>query len=104
VTAGTEDVEEFEPRFTFHGFRYAEIEGLPEEIADDDVRAVVVHSDMTRTGWFETSDPLVNRLHENVVWSMRDNFVGLPTDCPQRDERMGYTGDINAFAPTAAYL
>ncbi|GAA4734408.1 glycoside hydrolase family 78 protein [Phytohabitans rumicis] len=96
--------EEFEPRFTYHGFRYAEIEGLPHDISPDDVRAVVVHSDMTRTGWFETSDELVNRLHENVVWSMRDNFVGLPTDCPQRDERLGWTGDINAFAPTAAYL
>ncbi|HUP99404.1 MAG TPA: glycoside hydrolase family 78 protein [Aeromicrobium sp.] len=96
--------EEFEPRFTYHGFRYAEIEGLPHDLSADDVRAVVVHSDMTRTGWFESSDELVNRLHENVVWSMRDNFVGLPTDCPQRDERLGWTGDINAFAPTAAYL
>ncbi|MEV6301316.1 family 78 glycoside hydrolase catalytic domain [Actinoplanes sp. NPDC051861] len=93
--------EHFEPRFTYHGFRYAEIEGAQ---TSDEVRAVVVHSDMTRTGWFETSDPLLNRLHENVVWSMRDNFVGLPTDCPQRDERLGYTGDINAFATTAAYL
>jgi len=101
VLAGS-GAEEFEPRFTFHGFRYAEIEG--HHPPPDDVTAVVVHSDMTRTGWFETSDPLVNRLHQNVVWSMRDNFVGLPTDCPQRDERLGWTGDINAFAPTAAYL
>ncbi|WP_432974803.1 glycoside hydrolase family 78 protein [Dactylosporangium sp. CA-233914] len=96
--------EEFEPRFTYHGFRYAEIEGLPHALSSDDVRAVVVHTDMRRTGWLQTSDELVNRLHENVVWSMRDNFVGLPTDCPQRDERLGWTGDINAFAPTAAYL
>jgi alpha-L-rhamnosidase len=98
VLAGS-GIEEFEPRFTYHGFRFAEIDG-PFIDAD----AVVVHSDMTRTGWFETSDPLVNRLHDNVVWSMRDNFVGLPTDCPQRDERLGWTGDINAFAPTAAFL
>ena len=59
---------------------------------------------MTRTGWFETSNELVNRLHENAVWSMRGNFVGVPTDCPQRDERLGWTGDLNAFAPTAAFL
>ncbi|MEU1183249.1 glycoside hydrolase family 78 protein [Streptomyces sp. NPDC005820] len=103
VLAGT-GPEEFEPRFTFHGFRYAEFEGLPGPLSAADVRAVVVHSDMPRTGWFTTSNPLVNRLHDNVVWSMRDNFVGLPTDCPQRDERLGWTGDINAFAPTAAFL
>ncbi|MFI7294893.1 family 78 glycoside hydrolase catalytic domain [Streptomyces sp. NPDC050121] len=96
--------EEFEPRFTYHGFRYAEIGGLPGDLQPEDVRAVVVHSDMTRTGWFETSNDLLNRLHENVVWSMRGNFVGIPTDCPQRDERLGWTGDINAFAPTATYL
>ncbi|MFI7361367.1 hypothetical protein ACIBO4_04370 [Streptomyces sp. NPDC050149] len=65
----------------------------------DALTAVVVHSDMTRTDWSETSDELINRLHANTVWSMRDNFVGVPTDCPQRDERMGWTGDINSFAP-----
>ncbi|MEU9949806.1 family 78 glycoside hydrolase catalytic domain [Streptomyces sp. NPDC047939] len=96
--------EDFEPRFTFHGFRYVEIDGLVGDLLPDDIRAVVLHSDMTRTGWFETSNDLLNRLHENVVWSMRGNFVGLPTDCPQRDERLGWTGDINAFAPTATYL
>ena len=103
VTAGS-GPEGFEPRFTYHGFRYAEIEGLPHDLSPDDVRAVVVHSDMARTGWFESSNELVNRLHRNVVWAMRDNFVGLPTDCPQRDERLGWTGDLNAFAPTAVYL
>ncbi|WP_230594671.1 alpha-L-rhamnosidase [Rhodococcoides fascians] len=96
--------ETFEPRFTFHGFRYLEVDGWFGNICADDLRAIVVHSDMIRTGWFETSNPLVNRLHDNAVWSMRDNFVGVPTDCPQRDERLGWTGDINAFAPTAAYL
>ncbi|MDR6907158.1 alpha-L-rhamnosidase [Agromyces sp. 3263] len=96
--------ETFEPRFTFHGFRYVEVDGWPGDVSAEDVRAVVVHSDMTRTGWFETSNELVNRLHENAVWSMRDNFVGVPTDCPQRDERLGWTGDLNAFAPTAAFL
>jgi alpha-L-rhamnosidase len=96
--------EVWEPRFTFHGFRYVEVDGWPGELALDHLTAVVVHSDMTRTGWFESSDTLLNQLHSNVVWSMRDNFVGVPTDCPQRDERAGWTGDINAFASTAAYL
>lgn len=91
--------ETWEPRFTFHGFRYAEVDG-----PFDEIRAVVVHSDMPRIGWFESSHELLNRLHANVVWSMRGNFVGVPTDCPQRDERLGWTGDINAFGPTAAFL
>jgi alpha-L-rhamnosidase len=96
--------ETWEPRFTFHGFRYAEVTGWPGELTDDAIRAVVVHSDMTRVGWFESSDELINRLHANTVWSMRDNFVGVPSDCPQRDERLGWTGDLNAFAPTATFL
>lgn len=96
--------ETWEPQFTFHGFRYVEIQGWPGELSVEALRAVVVHSDMARTGWFETSDDLVTKLHENTVWSMRGNFVGVPTDCPQRDERLGWTGDINAFAPTATVL
>lgn len=96
--------ETWEPKFTFHGFRYVEVDGYPGTLTTGDLTAVVVHSDMTRTGWFECSNPLLNQLHSNVVWSMRDNFVGVPTDCPQRDERLGWTGDINAFAPTAAFL
>ena len=99
-----EGVETWEPRFTFHGFRYVEIDGWPGELDPTAIRAVVTHSDMRRTGWLETSNPLLNQLHSNAVWSMRDNFVGVPTDCPQRDERLGWTGDINAFAPTAAFL
>ena len=97
-------VETWEPRFTFHGFRYAEVEGWPGELPTDAIRAVVCHSDMERTGWFECSNALVNRLHENVVWSMRGNFFDIPTDCPQRDERVGWTGDIQVFAPTACFL
>jgi len=99
-----EGVETWEPRFTFHGFRYAEIENWPEELSVDNIRAVVCHSDMERTGWFECSDPLINRLHENVVWSMRGNFLDVPTDCPQRDERLGWTGDIQVFSPVASFL
>ncbi|HTW10605.1 MAG TPA: family 78 glycoside hydrolase catalytic domain [Acidimicrobiales bacterium] len=100
--------EEWEPRFTLHGFRYVQVDGWPGDIdaaaANGDLVARVYHTDMERTGWFECSDPLVNRLHENVVWGMRGNFVDVPTDCPQRDERLGWTGDIQVFAPTAAYL
>lgn len=96
--------ETWEPRFTYHGFRYAQIDGWPGEFDPEQVVAVVLHSDLERTGWFECSDPLINRLHENAVWSMRGNFVGLPTDCPQRDERLGWTGDVQIFAPAACFL
>ena len=100
---GSRDGSELlESRFTFYGFRYAQIDGLDVDPAH--VEAVVVHTDMTRTGWFESSDPLLNRLHENVVWGMRGNFLSIPTDCPQRDERLGWTGDIQVFSPTAAFL
>jgi len=98
------DQEIWEPRFTFHGFRYAEVEGWPGELKSENIWAVVCHSDMERTGWFDCSDPLINRLHENVVWSMRGNFLDIPTDCPQRDERLGWTGDIQVFSPTASFL
>jgi alpha-L-rhamnosidase len=94
----------FEPTFTFHGFRYVEVTGWPGEIPDRALTAFVVHSDMTRIGTFECSDDLVNQLHRNVVWGQRGNFLDVPTDCPQRDERLGWTGDIAAFAPTAVYL
>ncbi|GIV94225.1 MAG: alpha-L-rhamnosidase [Chloroflexus sp.] len=96
--------EIWEPRFTFHGFRYVEIDGWPGELRATDIVAVVLHSDMERIGWFTCSDQLINRFHENVVWSMRGNFLDVPTDCPQRDERLGWTGDIQVFAPTAAFL
>ena len=64
----------------------------------------VIHSDMERTGWFASSHALVDQLHENVVWGLRGNFLYVPTDCPQRDERLGWTGDIQVFAPTASFL
>ncbi|WP_353114856.1 family 78 glycoside hydrolase catalytic domain [Microbacterium sp.] len=95
--------ETLEPRFTFSGFRYAEIDGV-DDVDPADVSAVVIGTDLRRTGWFECSDPRLNRLHENVVWSTRGNFLSIPTDCPQRDERLGWTGDIQVFAPTAAFL
>ncbi|KAF5687155.1 alpha-L-rhamnosidase [Fusarium denticulatum] len=95
----------YEPRFTFHGFRYVQIIGYDFDQVDlINFSAVVIHTDMPRTGWFECSDDMLTKLHENVVWSMRGNFISVPTDCPQRDERLGWTGDLQAFAPTAAYL
>src|SRR4029453_11191891 len=86
-----------------HGFRYAELDGVPDLTAAD-LEAVVIGTDLRRTGWFTCSHPLLDRFHDNVVWSMRGNFLDVPIDCPQRDERLGWTGDIQVFAPTAAYL
>ena len=102
VLSGGDDV--FEPTLTFHGFRYVEVAGLVDPVTADNLVAVVVHSEMARTGTFACSNELVNQLHSNVVWSQRGNFLDLPTDCPQRDERLGWSGDIAVFAPTAAYL
>jgi len=96
--------EEWEPSFTYHGFRYVDVEGWPDALSPADIRAVVTHSDMARTGWFDCSDPLLNRLHENIVWSLRGNYLDVPTDCPQRDERLGWGGDLSVFAPTASFL
>ena len=98
-----EGVEEYEPRFTFHGFRYLRVSEYPGEIGLDDVEGRVVHSDMEKIGEFECSDPLINRLQQNIQWGLRGNFLDVPTDCPQRDERMGWTGDAQAFAPTACF-
>jgi alpha-L-rhamnosidase len=102
--SGGDDV--FEPTLTFHGFRYARLDGWPGTEADatNNIQAVVIGSELERTGFFSCSDPDLQQLHNNVVWGMRGNFVDLPTDCPQRDERMGYLGDLAAFAPTATFL
>ncbi|MFH8533882.1 family 78 glycoside hydrolase catalytic domain [Streptomyces tendae] len=104
VLRGDPAGEEWEPRFTLHGFRYVGIEGWPGDLDAADVTAAVVHSDLRRTGWFACSDDSLNRLHDNVVRGMRGNFADVPTDCPQRDERLGWTGDVQVFAPTAAFL
>lgn len=95
---------QWEPEFTFHGFRYVQVEGWPGEVDLDALNAVVLHTDMVRTGDFSCSDDQLTKLHENVVWGMRGNFLDVPTDCPQRDERLGWTGDLMAFAPSASYL
>jgi alpha-L-rhamnosidase len=92
---------EFEPRFTYHGFRYAEIGGIPA-LSTDDVVAVALHSDTAWAGSFDCSDPDIRRLHACVEWGQRSNFVSVPTDCPQRDERLGWLADAQVFLPTAA--
>ena len=95
--------EAWEPRFTFHGYRYVEVTGYPGMPPLDAVTGIVVHSDLPRTGSFECSNPLVNRLWRNITWTQRGNFIDVPTDCPQRDERMGWTGDAQVFIRTATY-
>lgn len=95
--------ETVEPRFTYFGFRYVLLEGWPEAPKLEDFTGCVVHSDLERTGFFACEVPEVNRLYENTLWGLRSNFVDIPTDCPQRDERMAWTGDAQIFAPTASY-
>jgi alpha-L-rhamnosidase len=95
--------ETYEPRFTFMGFRYVAIENFPGDLSTGDLTGIVVHSDMAPTGTFECSNPLVNQLQHNILWGQKGNFVDIPTDCPQRDERKGWTGDAQVFARTAAF-
>lgn len=97
------DEEWFEPRFTFHGFRYVEVRGYPGEPELDDVAGDVMHSDTPITGSFECAQPMINQLQSNIVWGQRGNFLSVPTDCPQRDERLGWTGDAQVFVRTASF-
>ena len=101
LRGGGEEV--WEPHFTFHGFRYVELTGLDDPPGEDAVTGIVVHSDMLTTGAFECSDPQINQLQQNILWGQKSNFVDVPTDCPQRDERLGWTGDAQVFIRTAAF-
>ena len=93
----------YKPRFTFFGFRYLRIDEAPVGFTADRIRAVVLHSEMKRTGWLECSDPMLNQLFRNILWSQKGNYLDIPTDCPQRDERYGWTGDGQIFCRTATY-
>jgi alpha-L-rhamnosidase len=95
--------ETYEPRFTFHGFRYVELSGYYGTPPRDAVTGIVLHSDIPPTGSFECSDPLINQLQHNIVWGQKGNFLEVPTDCPQRDERLGWTGDAQIFIRTACF-
>lgn len=96
-------VETFEPHFTWQGFRYLRIEGYPGEITADNFYAVALYSDMKTTGDFTSSNTLVNQLQHNIQWGQKGNFLDVPTDCPQRDERLGWTGDAQVFSRTATF-
>lgn len=100
----SEDIQTYHPNFTFQGFRYISVESWPGDIVLDNIKAVVVHSHMIRTGEFYCSNPDLNQLHHNILWGLKGNFVDVPTDCPQRDERLGWTGDAQIFCRTASYL
>jgi alpha-L-rhamnosidase len=100
--AGTGE-EVYEPRFTFMGFRYVEVTGYPGELKAENMIGIVVHSDMAVTGSYESSNPLLNQLQHNIQWGQKGNFVDVPTDCPQRDERLGWSGDAQAFCRTASF-
>lgn len=100
LSGKAEDV--FEPHFTFYGFRYIKIEGV-EDIMPENYTAVALYSDMKPTGSFTSSHPLLNQLQHNIQWGQKGNFLDVPTDCPQRDERLGWTGDAQAFSRTAAF-
>lgn len=94
-------VETWQPRFTFHGFRYVELSGLPGKPSLDSVTGIVIGSDTPRAGEFACSDPRINQLQSNIQWGQRGNYLSVPTDCPQRDERMGWMGDAEVFVRTA---
>ncbi|MBO9618243.1 MAG: family 78 glycoside hydrolase catalytic domain [Niabella sp.] len=96
-------IETFAPHFTWQGFRYIKITGYPGTIRPENFEAVVFHSDMAPTGTFTTSNPLINQLQHNIQWGQKGNFLDVPTDCPQRDERLGWTGDAQAFFRTASF-
>jgi alpha-L-rhamnosidase len=99
----SDSAESYEPHFTFQGFRYLKVVGYNGPLDSTNVAAYALYSDMAQTGKFSTSNPLVNQLQHNIQWGQKGNFVDVPTDCPQRDERMGWTGDAQAFARTATF-
>ncbi len=93
----------YKSEYNFFGFRYIRLENWSDEIKKENFTAIVVHSDMKRTGCFECSDERVNKLFSNIIWGQKSNFLDVPTDCPQRDERLGWTGDAQVFVKTASY-
>ena len=97
-----EGPQSYKPRFTFFGFRYLRVDEAPEGFAPEQLRAVVLHSELKRTGWLESGDPMLNQLFSNILWSQKGNYLDIPTDCPQRDERYGWMGDAQVFCRAAA--
>jgi alpha-L-rhamnosidase len=99
-----EGEEVWHPRFSWQGFRYVKVEAYPGELNLNHFTAIVIHSAMAATGQFSCSNPNLDQLHHNILWGLKSNFVDVPTDCPQRDERLGWTGDAQIFCRTASYL
>ena len=93
----------YKPKLCFWGFRYIRVDEFPCEITESNIKAIVLHSDIKRTGYLDSSSPLLNKLFSNIIWGQKGNFLDVPTDCPQRDERLGWTGDAQVFARTASY-
>ena len=93
----------YKPKLCFWGFRYIRVDEFPCEITKDNIKAIVLHSDIKRTGYLNSSSPLLNKLFSNIIWGQKGNFLDVPTDCPQRDERLGWTGDAQVFIKTASY-
>ncbi|KAF3407744.1 hypothetical protein DPV78_001404 [Talaromyces pinophilus] len=107
VISSGQPLIDWSPKFTFHGFRFVQVDGWDprmEKSWKSNIQALVIHTDFKRTGQFECSNMAINQLHHNACWSMRGNFLSIPTDCPQRDERLGWTGDIQVFGPSATFL
>lgn len=96
-------LQTYKPNLTFYGFRYVRVNSYPNEIKAENFTAIVLHSDIKRTGYIESSDPMLNQLFSNIIWGQKGNFLDIPTDCPQRDERLGWTGDAQVFVRTASY-
>ena len=96
-------IEEYQPFFTFHGFRYMEISGVSVRPRPEDVQAVVFHTDAPFTAMLKTGSAMLDQLWSNILWGQRSNFVGVPTDCPQRDERLGWSADAQVFWRAASY-
>ena len=101
LKSGKENV--LTPHFTFQGFRYIRLKGFSGEFTSENIFATAMYSDMNATGQFTCSNPLLNQLQHNIQWGQKGNFLDVPTDCPQRDERLGWTGDAQAFSRTACY-
>ena len=95
--------EIYEPHFTFHGYRYVQVTGLSQKPSPETITGIVIQSDAPMTSSFECSNPMLNQLHSNVIWGQRSNYLEVPTDCPQRDERLGWTGDTQVFIRSGCY-
>lgn len=103
IFAGDEEEEIWSPSFTFHGFQFVEISGLKEEPSADFLTGLVLSSDLEDVGDFEVDNPMLNQLYSNIVWTQRANYIDIPTDCPQRDERLGWTGDAQIYMRSAIF-